>query len=1835
MAGDLDFSVQLRLLNEKFNQGVNQARDKFTDYAQSVKRNVDQMNTDTQRASTMLSGLNNFSADRLTAEIRATADQLRQMGAGANLSGEQVETAMQASALQVTRLARQLEVARSEAQRLGNTPATSAQLAEAAAKVNTLGDSVAAARLKVEPLSQTNGTPAQIEAAKAKVDTLGASLDEARQKVTQMSQTRGTPSDIDSAKGKVDNLDSSLAEARAKVLALSQTNGTPEQIEQAKVKIDSLSSAVDEARLNVERLARTNGTPADIIDAKGRIDSVSSSLDAARLNVEQLSRTNGTPSDIAQAKAKVDLLGSSIDDAKLKVTELSRTVGTPADIAEAKNRVNDLGLSVDAAKQKVKELSQTKGTPEDIENAKIKITSLKDELGLAKDSVKLLRDSKASPEDIEEAQNKVKALTAYISGTQDEVKRLRETKGTPEDIAQAKTDFNNLKSSITEAKEQVKLLSQTRGTPEDIASAKAKVNELGDSLVNAKNEVKLLGQSNASPEDIAEAKAKVEALKATLGATRDEVRQLSQTSASPAEIAEARAKVAALSQDLSGARTEARQLNQTSGSPAELIEAKAKVNELKGGLSAARDEVKRLSETNASPAEIAEAKAKVAALKNELGEARTEARTLGQTNASPADIAQAQAEAQRLGIELDEARLAAERLNNTGASPQEIAEAAASINRLEQELNDARSASVSLANELSGAMNRASSTADNARNAIYRMTNIRVPETIRGEIDQISRSLVEFQNNSGRPAAEIDRVTRQAEEQIRWLERELNGLDDTQERVSQGAGGLGNNVNRLRGAFGGLQGLLAAAGLGIGVSEIIETADAFKTLEARIKLATGAGAAFVTGFDGVKELANETFSSVESTGELFAKISASAESMNLSQNQILSVTRTINEAIKLSGGSAASADAAIIQLIQGLQSGVVRGEEFNSIMEQAPRLAKAMADGLGVTRGELRAMAGDGKLTSEVVIGAVRDQGQAISDEFGTLSTTVGNSLQVVKNQIFNFVGEIDGSLNQTSKLAEAISYIGDNLEDLDPSFIAALTGAFENTIEAVVTVGKRIKETYDSITEVINLIAGGSEDAAEQIGLITASLHGVNVFVGAISDGIKGLVITGDLFTGVILEWAAATRFYASLTFGEGKKAILDLAEALDKGASEALDRAHQKAMEFESGTEKALLNAAEGAKERFTEMAADSEAAYNVMIAKGEATAEAIEGQLVKMVTDRIRANDMIVSDEDRLLLASKGLQAAISETGDISIESAKQVQAAYLGVGESFAEVALKAKESGKSIELSLTDAIHKANTKEAVDDILLSLQAMANQGLITGQQMEFGANIAKTRYEKLDKQLQQNIERFAEYANAELQKTNGATLADIQRAAALSVQATETGGILVMQADKSTLASKRTKEQIDELAGAVGIGLSKEFVKSSEGLDELISGFDDLKEAGYDAGGAVVGTLTEMTNKASNTTELDYVIEQWKVLGKEGKITGQELADGLDLSRTKLDELTDGINSVAEAYGVLGLKTREELAKQAGAFTESYDIIKKDGKATAQQLEESFEKTAKANIASNNGVVDAVTKRMAAERGVTVAVDEQGRVTFEKMGQTKTANDKVTTSVNNIRTAYDGISSSSGSAGNAMVRAANEASSAYDKLQAKIKAVKEAQAVAGGDEALKNLRIYGTEKAPAEGNQFGSKTGVENFLKSAGLSAERAAEEARKLYVKSGKDSGALNFGELQGYKDGQILTNADLGKFKTASMYLLEIAEKARTDESRRSKYEASLNQLPDSVLQAVSNLNRPQNYDTGNNTIGAKNYKVEFILGSKSVDVGVSESQAGMFERMMQELQDSKAIAGY
>lgn len=1138
----------------------------------------------------------------------------------------------------------------------------------------------------------------------------------------------------------------------------------------------------------------------------------------------------------------------------------------------------------------------------------------------------------------------------------------------------------------------------------------------------------------------------------------------------------------------------------------------------------------------------------------------------------------------RLAQQLRVAKDEAERLGTTSASPDDIDRATAEVNRLETELQQASRASNSLADEMARAMNRASDTADGARNAIYRMTQLRMPNDIRTEVDQLRAAVTDFQQNSGAPASEIERVTRAATEQIDRLERELNGLDEQIDSTTSGTGNLGGNIDKLKGAFGSLQGILAAAGLGIGIAEIIETADAFKTLEARIKLATGEGAAFISGFEGVKQIANDTFSSVEATGELFAKIAASAEALELAQSDVLGITKTINEAIKLSGGSAASAEAAIIQLNQGLASGQVRGEEFNSIMEQAPRLAQAMADGLGVTRGELRGMAADGALTSEVVIKAVQSQGDAIASEFGTLPTTVGDSLQVVKNKIFNFIGEIDSTLNQTSKLAEAISYIGDSLENIDPGAVSALTGAFESTVGVVVELAKGIKLVYDTFNGVINAIAGGSADAAEQVGLITAALHGLNVFMGFVRDGFSAIgVAAGFVVASLYGAMSDLANIAASITFGNVSDSFKRTADELQAKSKETWDSAEQDVLNWESSGAKAITNAAKTSKERFAEIAAESEKTYNKMIADGDATAEAIEGQLVKMVSDRIRANDMTITDDDRVLLSAKGLQAVISDTGKVSIESATKTSKSFSDVGESFAELALKGERSGISIRESLHNAIEGANTKEAVQDIILSLEVMGKQGKISGEDSALGFELAHSKLQVIQEQTDANMVAFTDYAAEVIKKSGGINDANREVISAqleqeavtrgLAVQISETGDITVTELDRTTIASKRTKEQIDELAGAVGVGLSKEFLESKKGLDELVDGFDDLEASGYDAGSALVNALDAMSNKASNTAELENLTATWNELYKEGKITGQELADGLEGINRRADLLKEGINGVAEAYGFLGLKTREELAKDAKAYTDSYYIIKADGTATAQQLQEVFEKAAKANIAANDGVIDKVTARMAAERGVTIAIDEQGRVSFEKAGQAVAANERVIKSVNAVASSHSSIGIAANDAGNSMKSSADKAYKAYDKLQGKLEKLKEAQ------DALAEKRQK--ELAPPQGNQFGTRSGVENFFKSSGLDEKQAAEQARKLYAKAGKQDGALNFAELQGFKEGQLMTTQDLQNFKSASVFLSEIAQKAKSQSRDSSRTEKEEKDKPESKPSSSGQSSSP------------------------------------------------------
>ena len=176
-----------------------------------------------------------------------------------------------------------------------------------------------------------------------------------------------------------------------------------------------------------------------------------------------------------------------------------------------------------------------------------------------------------------------------------------------------------------------------------------------------------------------------------------------------------------------------------------------------------------------------------------------------------------------------------------------------------------------------------------------------------------------------------------------------------------------------------------------------------------------------------------------------------------------------------------------------------------------------MADGLGVTRGELRSMAMDGKLTSEVVINAVRSQGEAIASEFTTLPETVGNAVQTMKNSLFVFIGSMNESVNQSGRLAEAINYISSAFDNIDPTTMATIEKTFDSILDTAGVLFTTIKDLYTALSDIGGAF-GVFVKGGEQVGFLTSVMQSLNLSLGVVSDGLKGISIMADSMFGLSL---------------------------------------------------------------------------------------------------------------------------------------------------------------------------------------------------------------------------------------------------------------------------------------------------------------------------------------------------------------------------------------------------------------------------------------------------------------------------------------------------------------------------------------------------------------------------------------------------------------------------------------------------------------------------------------------------------------------------------------------
>lgn len=223
-------------------------------------------------------------------------------------------------------------------------------------------------------------------------------------------------------------------------------------------------------------------------------------------------------------------------------------------------------------------------------------------------------------------------------------------------------------------------------------------------------------------------------------------------------------------------------------------------------------------------------------------------------------------------------------------------------------------------------------------------------------------------------------------------------------------------------------GLLVLSQVGQFARGAVTLADEFAGLSGRIALVSNSTEQATLTQRRLFEVAQQTRSGLGATTELFTKLSTSTESMGLSQDRLLKVTRTIGQAMALSGGDAQSMNAAIVQLSQGLGSGALRGDELNSVIEQTPALAKAIAEGMGRTVAELRKLGEEGKITGAAVVQALENMAGKVENDFSKLPMTVSQAMTQVNNALLQSVGVFDQSNGLSRELAQGISLLAQNM---------------------------------------------------------------------------------------------------------------------------------------------------------------------------------------------------------------------------------------------------------------------------------------------------------------------------------------------------------------------------------------------------------------------------------------------------------------------------------------------------------------------------------------------------------------------------------------------------------------------------------------------------------------------------------------------------------------------------------------------------------------------------------------------------------------------------------------
>ncbi|CTQ45772.1 tape measure protein [Roseibium aggregatum] len=665
-------------------------------------------------------------------------------------------------------------------------------------------------------------------------------------------------------------------------------------------------------------------------------------------------------------------------------------------------------------------------------------------------------------------------------------------------------------------------------------------------------------------------------------------------------------------------------------------------------------------------------------------------------------------------------------------------------------------------------------------------------------------------------------------------ERAENGLNRTENgvrRLNRSSGGLISSLGQVRAA-------LAGVGAALGLREIARIADTYQLIDARLKLATGSAQKASVAFAELRALADDTGQSFSGTAELFTSLQRATADLGTSQEDLMSTTRTINNLVRVSGADAQSAAAAITQLSQGLASGTLRGDEFNSVAEQLPAILEVISQATGKTRGELREMAAQGQITAELVLTSLlgaADGAQALADGMGQ---TIGQAYQRATNAVEAFIA----ALSQNTGFANLLK--------------AALNG---------------LASSFDFLTAnvdtVVKLLQAGAFAAAPAIFLQIASaarVAGAAIAI-AFSANPIGLLITAiGLAAGVLTAFRDDIEIVAGtgITLGDAMTVAWGYVKDAISAVGEAVQGAGNYISEIASAAESLIPGIGEAFKTTGETIAQVVRGWYNLVIGAfigiPQAAASALQLMVKVFVTafSRVREITLAAMNDVKNIIATLGqdtsfsnLKAEIEKGFDTGFsEGATAIIDTAVGnltrdyVGEAASELQAVADAAKSELDSRLVNARNSRQANEFAAADSASVDAFNSQGQAAGTNY-FGDNTDR---------INQETAAILNQAGARGANASAASAEGAAKKAASMVEDLTRENELLQQVQQGRYSSLETAQQElairKQLTGATEQQIQK-VIELKAANDNLKTSLENQRQLGEQIGSTIASSFED--------------------------------------------------------------------------------------------------------------------------------------------------------------------------------------------------------------------------------------------------------------------------------------------------------------------------------------------------------------------------------------------------